>query len=482
MADDKAGNAALSERLLSEEINPEAEIVADSETERGVKQEPAYRDLWAAILFGVKQAVIFYLAFAWGAPNLKYEYKSYGSSESIQFTGILWLSVVTGLISLIFSIASLSVLVRLGEQLIQITLIVSLSLSGLMVFLFMLEGYWWATFFSTLILLWGLLYTRAIWRRIPFAAANLKAAISALQMNSGISFVALATTIGMFIWSFVWVLALLGVYVRSASCQDGTCSAHIQGLVLCFFILSYYWTASVINNILHVTVAGLVGTWVFSPIDACQFCSPAIGDSFVRASTYSFGSVCLGSLVAAVLQTLYLLLNEARRNGRSGHLLLCVLECIVGCLERLVSYFNRYTLVYVGLWGYDYLTAGKRVMELFSRRGWTTIINDQLVLRVLSWVTLILGGFTGFLGLLIASLRPSWVEEFGDAKMFVAFMLPATIGSAIAMILSGTVSSAVDTIVVAFAEAPRDFELNHPGLHMHMIEAWRRVYPDEFRM
>jgi hypothetical protein len=45
-------------------------------------------------------------------------------------------------------------------------------------------------------------------------------------------------------------------------------------------------------------------------------------------------------------------------------------------------------------------------------------------------------------------------------------------------VLVGVVSSAVDTIVVTFCEAPMDFERNHPGLHRQMVSAWRQVYPE----
>jgi hypothetical protein len=38
------------------------------------------------------------------------------------------------------------------------------------------------------------------------------------------------------------------------------------------------------------------------------------------------------------------------------------------------------------------------------------------------------------------------------------------------------VESAVDTIVVCFAEAPEDFEINHPDHCRRMKSAWRQVF------
>ncbi len=44
------------------------------------------------------------------------------------------------------------------------------------------------------------------------------------------------------------------------------------------------------------------------------------------------------------------------------------------------------------------------------------------------------------------------------------------------------VASAVDTVIVCFAEAPNDFRRHHPQLHQDMVEAWRQTYPTEFRL
>jgi len=121
-------------------------------------------------------------------------------------------------------------------------------------------------------------------------------------------------------------------------------------------------------------------------------------------------------------------------------------------------------------------------MNLFMERGWTVIIQDDLAMRVLRLMGLVIGLMTGATGLLLASAFPSWVEEFGSASTVVAFWLPFVVGSAIALILLSVVGSAVDTVIVSFAEAPRQFEQNHPGLHQQMVLAWRQVYPDEFTM
>ncbi len=47
--------------------------------------------------------------------------------------------------------------------------------------------------------------------------------------------------------------------------------------------------------------------------------------------------------------------------------------------------------IYVGLYGYPYVEAGKRVTTLFTQRGWTVIINDHLVSNALGLMSFTVG-------------------------------------------------------------------------------------------
>jgi len=175
------------------------------------------------------------------------------------------------------------------------------------------------------------------------------------------------------------------------------------GIVMLLFSLSFYWTAEVVKNISTVIISGTVGTWWFSPLEASSFCSSAVVDSFKRATTYSFGSICCGSLLVAILNIIIDTLRRSRRN-RSCILLFCVITCLLEILERLAEYFNKWAFVYVGLYGYDYMTAGKNVVTLFKARGFSSIISDRLVHRALMTVAFFISLVTGMIITLIWNL------------------------------------------------------------------------------
>lgn len=174
--------------------------------------------------------------------------------------------------------------------------------------------------------------------------------------------------------------------------------------------------------------------------------------------------------------------------SQSGQLMDCFLftyvfssftvECILRFLARVAKYFNKWAYVYVGLYGYDYLTAGKKVLELFEARGWTTIINDNLVQRCLVLVALTVGAITGFVGILLARATGWATATVGEDADRIVFLICFVVGMCITNILMGVVLSAVDTVIVSFAEAPTEFETNHPALYQNMVTKWQAVYPD----
>ncbi len=96
----------------------------------------------------------------------------------------------------------------------------------------------------------------------------------------------------------------------------------------------------------------MVSTWWFAPEDAGSCCSVAIKDSFVRATTASFGSICFGSLLVAIIQTLRTMVENARSdndNEGGSAFLLCILDCLLRCLEDMLEYFNKFAYIYVGM-------------------------------------------------------------------------------------------------------------------------------------
>ena len=468
---------SLQERLLDQDVIVE-EALNEASVVQGEKQPNRLRDWPAALLFLAHQILLVRYAILHGFPSFTLEYDDH---TEVSFGGLwklgLWIVFIASGASLLL-VAILGFLI--DHYLVEFAIFLSLLLNGVLIYIATLLHAWTGLGLGILAVLLGACYVKLIWYRIAFAKANLQTAGTALKSNPGLLLISYGFIVVLVLWLFFWMAAAVGLYAQSATCDVNVCESHLSGAWILLLFLSLYWTVSVVMNTLHATVAGIVGTWWFAPEEARGCWAPALSDSLVRATTYSFGSICLGSLVTAVLQVAHQAVHGMRRHGRHSALLLCVVECLIGVLERAVAYFNKWAYVYVGLYGYTYLEAGRKVTTLFMDRGWTTIINDSLVSRVLSILALFLALLTGCLGYMIGTYKPSWVEEFGpEVGAGVAFLWSFVIGLGMASVLMSTIASAVDTVVVAMAEAPLEFERNHPGLYTSMIAAWRQVYPDD---
>jgi hypothetical protein len=156
--------------------------------------------------------------------------------------------------------------------------------------------------------------------------------------------------------------------------------------------------------------------------------------------------------------------------------LLLVTRCISALVDKLALQFNPWAFTYVGLYNYSFTDAACLATDLFEKRGWTTIVSDDLVPNILLMTSLVLGGMTGCFGHLlewITTARLSSLDEPG----LVSFVIGTIIGIVMSSVLFGLIHSSVNTVLVCFASEPVDFQTNHPELSDEMRESWREVWP-----
>lgn len=475
-------------RLVPAKIQERGEVAWT----KGEKQPSACKDVLFALLF---LAQIGFVCFVAGTDKkdayleLKNQVVETSDDEVIStdtdldYTGVGKATGVIGILSFVLMVLMLGVMVKFANILIKLSLIFSCVMSLATAAFFFLQMNVGGAIIGLVGFAMICCYAYYVWSRIEFATANLITGFEAVKSNAGITLVAYIASVVAFAWTAVWALAFVGVYnsapvVEGCDESQGTvCARDVNSAYLVFLLLSFYWAHQVFTNVVHVSVAGTVGTWWFVPDEASSCCSSAVTSSVFRACTYSFGSICFGSLLVAIVQTLRALVKNARNNDDANAILVCVLDCILSCIQGLIEYFNKWAFVYVGIYGYGYCEAGKNVMTLFSNRGWDVVIADDLVDRCLGFVSFLLALMIGSIGLLLESTT-DWFDEFEDASQIVAFILAFFIGIVISSVSLTVVNSSVDAVIVLFAEAPAEFATNHPTLSSEMTEAYMKAYPD----
>jgi hypothetical protein len=503
----------------SKEDQPESfQIDAGSQAiQKGELQEPAYRDKWFGVAFLGHLGVMVTVAALFASGTLEteaisparrladisnydssspYDPPPYESSTSDSSEG--WNSkdtasfistfVICLVISPILAVAALWQMYNHAVVLIQGSLLFGI---GLNIFVTLLYLIWEPTgaIVPGVFALILMCYAKSVWHRIPFAAANVRTAATVVKANLGMAVLSLAgiplNATWWCLWGYVTVMTSQSKWMTNQVTQvevtdDAFQQTHEEGtmsflgvVVWMLLLVSFYWTLQVISNVIHTTVAGTVGTWWFSPMEANSCCSSGLIDSLGRSLTFSFGSICLGSLIVAILEMIKTMVRSAN-NRRSG-IFRCVVECLLVYLERIAEYFNRWAFVYVGLYGYSYMEAGKNVITLFKQRGWTTIITDTLTTRMIGMVSFVVGLITALVAALLTLM-----ETADGIVIGVSALCALIVGILLSNLVFRALLSSVDSVIVLYAEAPHEFQQNHPQLAQEMRETWAQAWPDIF--
>ena len=355
----------------------------------------------------------------------------------------------------------------------------------------------------------GLLWYWCVRKRLAFAGANIEVGAAAVQQYPATIYTAIVALVISVAWVFLWSTAVTGVSLHlyevdsnstsTASARmlqdvqfgtDDDSSAGRQptegggsagndtsakmGIISFMLLLSFYWGMQVWRNVLHVTVAGTVGTWWRH----ARAASPTAA-AFKRAMTTSFGTIALGSLIIAFIQTLKAMAKSAKRKSSGGARAgFALLVCCIGCIERLAEYFTSYAFVMAGLYGSTFYESASRVMTLFRERGFTAIINDSIIDTALGFGMLLVAIANAGIGVLFGyTLHP----EESDARtlfMVVGGVLGALFGMGMCSIVTSVIHSSVQTVFVCWAEAPSALAESHPNHFGNLLDAWMERYPD----
>jgi len=226
-----------------------------------------------------------------------------------------------------------------------------------------------------------------------------------------------------------------------------------------YLIFSFYWVSEVFKNIVHVSVSGVVATVYFMADMMPE--NPTLG-AFKRSITSSFGSICLGSLIVAALKTLRTLIRMMR--SENNNILLFCADCLLGCIDSLVQYFNHYAFCQVAIYGKTFVEAAKSTWDLIKQSGLEAIANDNLVDGVL-WIGIFFNAvLTAALGVLISYLWGLSYALFGVLGFFIGFVI---------MILGmQVIDSGVACTFVCFAEDREILRRSNPQLYDRFVETY----------
>lgn len=461
---------------------------------------PGAKDIWAAVIFAINVFIIFVLAIqSVSIFNNDQESFELGKSD-VNFPMIgLYLTFSLFLISAAGSYMVYFFLNH-GENIID--WVMKLNILGLVI----LAALSLITLQIIGAIIFGIMAGINMWyyvsvrNRIPFASSILAAACTAVKANfSALLLTAFSGLMFQGLWMLLWAIALFGVYNKLStssssdqqSTDDNDNGSAAASFVSFLMLFSLYWGIQLIKDVVAVTAGGTVATWWFHP----KHPAPVRGSLF-RATTTSFGSICFGSMFLALITTLRVIVKnmveQSRRGGRGRNrgngenfirtCLLLVLESILRCLENLLRYINRYAYSYVAAYGYDFVTAGRSVMQLFDQRGWATVINDDLIANALFLFAFFMAVVGVLVGLFLTTLLvASNSDVLAGVSASSAYVMGGVYGGLVGLIVGslvvGILDSAVAMVFVCFAEDSNSLQTNHPETFRDLSTKWSLFQP-----
>jgi hypothetical protein len=189
----------------------------------------------------------------WGGDN-------YGENLNVDMESLFMILFFTGFAGFFLSSLAMAFMMNFAEGLIKMALWFNIIVSGLITTVALAAGVYQLAIMCGIGFLISAYYAYVVWSRIPFAASNLISAVTAVRANIGLAAFAYLNLFVSFGWSVWWAIAAVATtYVLNGCDADGNCDQEASGVIVFLFLLSYYWTAQVIKNVVHVTVAGTVG-------------------------------------------------------------------------------------------------------------------------------------------------------------------------------------------------------------------------------
>lgn len=449
-----------------------------------------WNDVWAMVLF-----ILSFLAFTiisgisingYMKTDQYKQHKFLGPSSSFTInanTVFLFIFIVGSAFTLSFIYFLLARMFT--KQFIWMTGILYIMLGIFISLYYIIRGlYVIAILFVVFVLVYA--YCFYTWRnRIPLATMYLKFTMDVSKAYPSVYFVSFCGTIfsiGFLAWFFLTFITSYMLFSRhgidgqeNLLCREDplACQSKYLGLIMFFLFFNAYWITEVIKNVIHTTICGVYGAYYYGFNTLEGISKHATVSSFRRSMTYSFGSICFGSLIASFVQILRdffrsLVHDRYSANDIFGTIISYFASCIVMLLDWLVQYFNHYCYAQIALYGKKYFTAARETWRLFKANGIDALINDCLIDNVLSFGAFFVAAISAFFCYIY--MRFTTPEYNNDGKYYIGIIL---ISFFISLQICNTViiaiRSGVATLFVGISEDREVLRRNFPLLYNQMF-------------
>ncbi|KAI8927585.1 plasma-membrane choline transporter-domain-containing protein [Entophlyctis helioformis] len=236
-----------------------------------------------------------------------------------------------------------------------------------------------------------------IWRKrhmVDTMTHIIELSCDVLQLNSSLFVLSVGLMIAHAVFSVVWLVLFSRLFlVGSIEIDPG--SGGVPGkprlvpsgqtpYIAIFFVLMYFWTSAIFQNLEKTTIASVVGGWYFQDLpDSPTHRNDQTWRNFKFVATRSFGTVAFASLILGIARTLQWIISKVKSRTSTGTSFLRFLHSVMTAVSHLIDDFSSYTLVNTGLTGNSFTEAAYTCTRLFRRNLVLGLITQGMT-RVIS--------------------------------------------------------------------------------------------------
>lgn len=345
----------------------------------------------------------------------------------------------------------------------------------------------------TIILIIVVLATFVLVKRVVIAVAVLKVAANAIGEIRALMVFPIFPFIILAVFYIYWVAAALYLFsageIRQNGC-DGNCCAYdlvsskVQcegccgysihysrhiALAILYHIFGCFWTTQFIIACSLTVIAGAVASYYWSRGETSEMPFMPVVSSVKRLTRFSLGSMALGSLVVAIIESVRFLLEALRRQLKVVEatpaaccirMIWCCTQCCLGCVEWTIKFVNRNAYIMIAITGRGFCKAAAMATGL--------IINNILRIGTVN----VIGDVMLFLGKLCVSLACALfaflmldTHQYKSSHHKISSPLFPVLfcwglGYVVASLFFAVVEMAIDTIVLSFCQDVEEHQGN----------------------
>mmetsp|Transcript_72730 Transcript_72730/g.115450 ORF Transcript_72730/g.115450 Transcript_72730/m.115450 type:complete len:538 (+) Transcript_72730:73-1686(+) len=319
----------------------------------------------------------------------------------------------------------------------------------------------------------GCLLACVIWAckdLVPLTVLLLRTVIHVVEVHPSMMALSAISALLALAWSLSCIACLLGSVIVDEDMmvlvESRASKSPGKAALVFLFAFIYIWGSLVATNTAHTACAGVYGRWYFGKDGG----SP-VAQSLRVAWTTSFGSICYGCFIVAVVRAVQALVSYMRAEAEEeGNFVLAILlriiECIIDCVGDIIEGITEWAYVQCAVRALGFCDACWATFAVWCAASMNAIVGSCLIDLVPFLGASMVGALSGATGFLVYHSR---MVVGGYNTTVFAFCFLVGFLSSIAALMP--LKSGSCTIIICFGEDPDFLRRRAPALFEALTQA-----------